>query len=66
MNSHAKNDALEAVLLVVAALRRLGVKYYLCGSLAGTFYGIARSTAGVDLVADLLEKARRKAETDSR
>ncbi|MBU4398272.1 MAG: hypothetical protein KKE86_02940 [Planctomycetes bacterium] len=47
------NDALEAMIPVVAALRRLGVKYYICGSLASTFYGIARTTTDVDLVAEL-------------
>lgn len=47
------NDALEALIPVVAALRRLGVKYYICGSLASTYHGLARTTADVDLVADL-------------
>ena len=49
------NDALEAMIPVVSALRRLGVKYYICGSLASTFYGIARTTADVDLVAELCQ-----------
>ena len=47
------NDAIEALMPVVEALRQLGVKYYICGSLASTFYGIARTTADVDLVAEL-------------
>jgi hypothetical protein len=47
------NDALEAVNPVVAALRELGVKYYLCGSMASAFFGISRATTDVDLVADL-------------
>lgn len=47
------NDALEALLPVVSALRQLGVKYYICGSLASTFHGIARTTADVDMVAEL-------------
>jgi hypothetical protein len=46
-------DALEALLPVVAVLRRLGVRHYICGSFASTFYGMNRSTADVDLVAEL-------------
>jgi hypothetical protein len=47
------SDAIEAVAPVVAALQRLGVKYYICGSLASVFYGPPRSTVDVDLVAEL-------------
>jgi len=47
-------DALIALTPVVTVLRRLGVRYYLCGSFASTFYGMARMTADVDLVAELL------------
>ncbi len=50
------SDALEAVTPVVAELQRLGVKYYICGSLASVFYGTARATVDVDLVADLSPK----------
>jgi hypothetical protein len=46
-------DALAAVMPVVAELRRLGVKHYICGSLASAFFGITRATADVDLVAEL-------------
>jgi hypothetical protein len=46
-------DALAAVTPVAAVLRRLGVRYYICGSLASTFYGVSRTTADVDLVAEL-------------
>jgi hypothetical protein len=49
-------DALDALTPVVAILRRLGVRYYVCGSLASTFYGTNRSTADVDLVAELLPR----------
>ena len=49
-----QHDALAAVISVVAALRSLGVRYYLCGSFASTFYGSSRMTADVDLVAELL------------
>jgi hypothetical protein len=47
------SDAVGALVPVVAALQRLGVKYYLCGSLASVFYGTPRSTTDVDLVAAL-------------
>jgi hypothetical protein len=47
-------DALAAVGPVVAVLRRLGVRYYLCGSMASTYYGVSRTTADVDVVAELL------------
>jgi hypothetical protein len=47
-------DALEALIPVVTTLRKLGVRYYVCGSFASTFYGMNRSTADVDLVAELL------------
>ncbi|MEN6457446.1 MAG: hypothetical protein ABFC63_00820 [Thermoguttaceae bacterium] len=46
-------DALTAVLPVVAELQRLEVEYYVCGSLASTFYGMPRATTDVDLVAAL-------------
>jgi len=44
---------LEALLPVIEALRRLGVPYYLGGSLASSLYGVARTTLDADLVADL-------------
>ena len=47
-------DAIQAVAPVVDELRRLGVRYYICGSLASAFYGTHRATADVDLVAELL------------
>jgi hypothetical protein len=47
------NDALNAVMPVIAALDRLGVQYYLGGSLASSAHGIMRATADADLVADL-------------
>ena len=46
-------DALQALIPVVAILRRLGVRHYVCGSLASTFHGTSRSTTDVDLVAEL-------------
>ena len=47
-------DALRALTPVVAALHRLGVRHYVCGSIASAFYGVSRMTADVDLVAGLL------------
>jgi hypothetical protein len=46
-------DAVTAVIPVVAALTRLGVRYYIGGSLAASIYGLARTTLDVDLIADL-------------
>jgi hypothetical protein len=48
-----QHDALMAITPVVTLLRRLGVKHFLCGSFASNFYGAARMTADVDLVAEL-------------
>jgi hypothetical protein len=50
------SDALEAVIPVVEELQRLGVRYYICGSLASVFYGTPRATVDVDLVAELSPK----------
>jgi hypothetical protein len=47
------NDALNAVLPVIAALERLGVPYYVGGSLASSAHGVVRATLDADLVADL-------------
>ena len=46
-------DILEATLPVVEAFERLGVAYYVGGSVASSAYGMARATLDVDLVADL-------------
>jgi hypothetical protein len=46
-------DAVTAVIPVVAALTRLGVRYYIGGSLAASIYGLARTTLDIDLIADL-------------
>ena len=48
-----QNDALNAVLPVIDAFERLGVPYYVGGSLASSAHGIARATFDADLVADL-------------
>ncbi len=48
-----KPDILAALDPVVKAFERIGVSYYLGGSVASSAYGIARATLDVDLVADL-------------
>ena len=47
-------DVVRAVEPVIAALVRMGVPYYVGGSVASSAYGMARTTLDVDLVADLL------------
>lgn len=49
-------DALVAMAPVVAALERLGVVYYLGGSVASSAYGTARTTLDVDMIADLADE----------
>ncbi|NLE36870.1 MAG: hypothetical protein GX621_02470 [Pirellulaceae bacterium] len=49
-------DILIALSPLVDLLDRLGVKYYLGGSVASSVHGTARSTLDVDLVADLREE----------
>ena len=44
------DDLVAALEPVVAALRALGVKHYVGGSVASTFHGAIRSTMDVDLV----------------
>jgi hypothetical protein len=46
-------DAVTALIPVVAQFKRLGVRYYVGGSLASSIYGLARTTLDVDVVADL-------------
>ena len=46
-------DTLVAVTPVVEALEQLGVRYHIGGSLASSAYGVPRSAAYVDLIADL-------------
>ncbi len=49
------DDLVAALEPVVAALRRLGVRHYVGGSVASTFHGAIRSTMDVDLVCSLSE-----------
>jgi hypothetical protein len=49
-------DILAAIQPVVEVFERLGVSYYIGGSVASSAYGIARSTMDVDMVSDLTEQ----------
>ncbi|MEM1042498.1 MAG: hypothetical protein AAGI91_07690 [Bacteroidota bacterium] len=46
-------DLLNALRPVIAAFERLGVAYFVGGSVASSAYGLPRTTLDVDLVADL-------------
>ena len=48
-------EPLEVTLLVVAALNTTEIPYFVGGSMATAFHGIARSTMDVDIVADMRE-----------
>lgn len=50
MEQYEISAALEPLLGV---LKKFNVPYYICGSLASSIYGIARSTQDVDMVSDL-------------
>lgn len=47
------HEALETTLPVIGALDSLGVHYFIGGSLASSLHGLARSTQGTDIVADI-------------
>lgn len=49
------DDLIVALQPVAEAFRRLGVRFYVGGSVASTFHGAIRSTMDVDLVCDLAE-----------
>ena len=49
-------DLIAAVTPVATALERLGVEYYVGGSVASSAYGYTRTTQDVDLVASLAPK----------
>lgn len=51
--SDADDSVIRSLLPVVEALERLGIKYYIGGSLASSVYGIARPTQDADVVADI-------------
>ena len=46
-------DILEALTPVTEAFEKLSIPYYIGGSIASSLYGFARTTADVDLVADI-------------
>ena len=48
-------ELVDALLPVASALRKLGVRHYVGGSVASSFHGAARSTMDVDLVCELTE-----------
>ncbi len=48
-------DPISVTLMVVAALDRLGIPYYIGGSLASGVHGTYRAPADADIVADLRE-----------
>lgn len=46
-------DIISAVKPVVEAFDKLGIPYYIGGSVASSTYGLARSTLDIDMVSDL-------------
>ncbi len=48
-------DALAAMMPVIAQFERLGIDYYVGGSIASSLCGVGRSTLDVDIVADMTE-----------
>jgi hypothetical protein len=48
-----ESDVLRAILPVTQAFERLGIVYYIGGSVASSAYGMARATMDVDCVSDL-------------
>jgi hypothetical protein len=51
--THAEPDALDVALLVAAALERIGIDYFLGGSLASSMQGEPRATNDIDVIADI-------------
>jgi len=48
-------DALAAMLPVIAQFERMGIDYYVGGSIASSLFGVGRSTLDVDIIADMTE-----------
>lgn len=48
-----QNDAITVTLLVTTCLEKLGVSYFIGGSMASTLYGMVRTTQDADIIADL-------------
>ena len=51
-----KNDIISAIDIVIECFERLGIDYYIGGSVASSAYGIARATMDVDLIAKIETK----------
>jgi hypothetical protein len=49
-------DLIDAIQPVIKAFERLGVDYYIGGSIASSAYGVARATIDVDMVSELKEE----------
>ena len=49
-------DILDAIRPVVKAFERLGILYYIGGSIASSAYGVARATMDVDMVSELMKE----------
>jgi hypothetical protein len=47
------NEPVQATMLVIHALDKLGVPYVIGGSLASAVHGVMRATMDIDIVADL-------------
>ena len=50
-------EPLRITLFVAKALERMGIPYFVGGSLASSAHGVPRATLDADIVADLLERA---------
>lgn len=48
-----KPDIIAALEMVIGCFEKVGIAYYIGGSVASSAYGIARATMDVDLVADI-------------
>lgn len=48
-----KPDIIAALEIVIGCFEKVGIAYYIGGSVASSAYGIARATMDVDLVADI-------------
>ncbi len=50
-------ELLAALVPVLKALRNMGVRHYVGGSIASSAHGVARSSVDADVVAELLDRA---------
>jgi hypothetical protein len=51
-----KSDIISAIDMIIECFERLGIDYYIGGSVASSAYGIARATMDVDLIAKIETK----------